>query len=255
MSITGRMTRAAGATASASPRGFTLIELLVVVAIVALLISILMPALGRAREQSKQTYCMNNMRQIGIALLTYQLEQRERVPACSCLAAPAPEENYWLAVLQRTARQNLINRCPKDQSSKPFLDWEHPPADRATWANYRWASYGLNASLASVQGYESIVSNRVSEIPRPASVIYLAEIPHGAAYDAGDHIHSYRWETPEAPRAELAWNRHGTQSNYLFADGHVVPRAWQKTWEFPVVNLWWPRCAPGWPAELLAQGP
>lgn len=51
--------------------GFTLIELLVVVSIIALLVSILLPALSRARDQAKQTVCLVHMRQFGMALLMY----------------------------------------------------------------------------------------------------------------------------------------------------------------------------------------
>jgi len=50
---------------------FTLIELLVVIAIISLLISILVPALGRAREQAKRTVCASNMRQIGVGFVQY----------------------------------------------------------------------------------------------------------------------------------------------------------------------------------------
>ena len=50
---------------------FTLIELLVVVSIIALLVSILMPALGRAREQAKPAVCMNNVKQLSLALKLY----------------------------------------------------------------------------------------------------------------------------------------------------------------------------------------
>lgn len=62
-----------------SRRGFTLIELLVVISIIAVLISILLPALSKAREAGKKTVCMNNMRQIGAGMFLY-LESNTNLP-------------------------------------------------------------------------------------------------------------------------------------------------------------------------------
>lgn len=71
--------------------GFTLIELLVVVAIIALLISILLPSLGRAREQARQTKCLANLKTIGGAMMMYFGDHRDWFPFEKQNTAPPPE--------------------------------------------------------------------------------------------------------------------------------------------------------------------
>lgn len=63
-------------------RAFTLIELLVVVAIIALLMAVLMPALANAREQAKKVKCSANLRQMGIACTMYAQEHNGTLPIC-----------------------------------------------------------------------------------------------------------------------------------------------------------------------------
>lgn len=63
-----------------SAKAFSLLELLIVVAIISVLMSILLPAMGRAREQAKQVYCKNNLRSIWTGIYTYTLEFKDRVP-------------------------------------------------------------------------------------------------------------------------------------------------------------------------------
>jgi prepilin-type N-terminal cleavage/methylation domain-containing protein len=62
------------------PTGFTLVELLVVVSIIALLLAILLPSLGKARMIAIETACMSNLHQIGLASLSYETEE-QRLPA------------------------------------------------------------------------------------------------------------------------------------------------------------------------------
>ncbi|MFH1747615.1 MAG: type II secretion system protein [Planctomycetota bacterium] len=78
--------------------GFTLIELLVVIAIIALLMAILLPSLGRAREQGRRAYCLANLRSIGQAALAYANDEPKDliIPIHAMMVTYMPASDYWL---------------------------------------------------------------------------------------------------------------------------------------------------------------
>lgn len=102
--------------------GFTLIELLVVVAIIALLISILLPSLQGAREQAKATVCAEHMHQIGLALTYYLQENKDEIPFVDgavanhpggCESRGAPYRQYHqIFNYYRYLPELEIYRCP-----------------------------------------------------------------------------------------------------------------------------------------------
>src|SRR5688500_964240 len=106
-------------------QAFTLIELLVTVAIIALLISILLPSLTRVRSQAKSSVCLSNLKQIGTGLVMYLGQNRDFYPQHSSVvpAAPPPPKTRWPDALRHYMQNTEIYRCPSltDEQKKLFM--------------------------------------------------------------------------------------------------------------------------------------
>ena len=134
-------------------RGFTLIELLVVIAIIALLIGILLPALGAARESAKKVVCQTNQRQITLAFMEYANDHDGKYPL-EVEGLPDPETGklnaYWYDVsrigkyLPQMNTSNLDQTNAKNQTvgGGVVACPSHPDAGRSYATNY-WSASGV----------------------------------------------------------------------------------------------------------------
>ncbi len=111
-------------------RAFTLVEMLVVIAIIAVLAAILFPVFSRAREQARKSNCLNNLSQLGKALLLYAHDWGDFLPQVD--VREDDDGSSWdfcpplHVVLEPYARNMQIYRCPSDhQWYKPLAEGGH----------------------------------------------------------------------------------------------------------------------------------
>ncbi|MBN1347594.1 MAG: prepilin-type N-terminal cleavage/methylation domain-containing protein [Phycisphaerae bacterium] len=208
---------------SATPtrRAFTLIELLVVVAIIALLISILLPSLSRARAMARRTYCMGNMREIGKALNFYAEDQNGFFPVVhgTDYADPQPAVQEWWQFLAPYKFRREYMLCPADPHRDDVIEHDPNEDPHAHDVPERIQSYIINGMF--------VFGKKMDAVIRPADKICLSE--RGDEGEALHHQGYPAWKAQEVWTDLIKKERHLDRSNYLFVDFHVENLEWEDT--------------------------
>jgi len=199
-----------------SKRGFTLIELLVVIAIIAILAAILFPVFAKAREKARQSSCLSNVKQLGLAEMQYAQDYDEMTSPYGdhgCTLTPC---THWYQVIAPYIKNTQVLRCPSCSphggNSDYGIVYNHNAGCRTGVAlsSMLYPAEGaifMDSQIASTntQGYEIIY----------CWLCYPAAHPNGAG-DGNDE--------------NRCSSRHNNGTNVAFLDGHGKWLTRQAVW-------------------------
>ncbi len=211
-------------------RGFTLIELLVVVAIIAVLIGVLLPALSRAKKISQTTRCLANFKGMETAHWMFMLERNGKMIELGLShAGHTPDTSKaWINTLEKYYGSGQIHRSPVDDS--PHFKPEDGSVGEPVWYSggtpiYRQTSYGVNDYLSG---------KKLDDVSRPADTVHFLFMATTGDFASADHPHVSTWWSaigaiiPGKAAQQVAIGAHGgpkagwdSVGNWGFLDGHA----------------------------------
>jgi prepilin-type N-terminal cleavage/methylation domain-containing protein/prepilin-type processing-associated H-X9-DG protein len=228
-----------------SRAGFTLIELLVVIAIIAILAAMLLPALAKAKEKAKTTACVNNNKQISLALMMYAGDNTDYLPPLNTGTWPAITTNWWFKIIDQgnylpnSATSNNVWRCPsvKDSDIDPAVVayFRSPcegygPLEGNTLAT-GIIRYGKNSNGSNLG------SLKLTQIRRASQIWLIGDVGYPkSSWTADKQPTAYFTEiATKQPTPSGGWTfapykqpaaRHGGRAVFSFCDGHVESWKW-----------------------------
>jgi prepilin-type N-terminal cleavage/methylation domain-containing protein/prepilin-type processing-associated H-X9-DG protein len=239
---------------SVAVKGFTLIELLVVIAIIAILAAILFPVFAQVREKARQTTCVSNLKEIGLAFAQYVQDNDETYPYCW----NAPSNADWTVAIQPYIKNGSnaqswstnggVFSCPSNPHGAAIGQY----VVREDVCPYSWGGGSFSGPLVSVARIDA-PSNQIFVDETGANNVAPSWAPSFFFnYTYGFPTQEGRWVNNQGQSVQYAldsakgwgncdWNgpgidwggewasgctwapryRHSNTSNFLFMDGHV----------------------------------
>lgn len=224
-------------------KAFTLIELLVVIAIIAILASMLLPALAAAKAKAQTTKCLSNLKQWGLAVKMYADDNRDFVPEEGSIGSTvltAINSDAWynkvapycgsktLKDIYASANPSAyptpgsvsIYSCPSARqppAGQPSLQWQYFMYGENNWLCVNRNTAGLEAQQVGQQ-------TKLSNLPKPANTILFGEVDDDYASNSGNPALSGVQGQYAIARHPSNLNPNSTDSrcNFAMGDGHAA---------------------------------
>jgi prepilin-type N-terminal cleavage/methylation domain-containing protein/prepilin-type processing-associated H-X9-DG protein len=196
-------------------RAFTLIELLVVIAIIAILASLLLPALDRGKQKAHTIFCLNNLKQWGAATQMYVVENDDYLPMDG--SHTGDSEHGWYMDLPRLLKIPNYHEVPwrKDPNFDPGRSIWICPANPRRSNGINLFHYCLNENVNGTG--ESNRPVKLCAIPQPARVVWLFDNGKVAGEAQQNNVHT---------------NLHNHGANISFLDAHAARFKNTEYWDF-----------------------
>jgi len=256
-------------------RAFTLVELLVVVAVIALLVSVLLPALAGARTAGRCASCISNLRQLTLAQAAYALSHDGRLVNYGLAHGPGGLDisGSWVAQLQDffedpAIRRDLaaeksgevrtpgILRSALDNSPHwSVLDGGAGEPVPGTPGRFRATSYGLNEHVTphppiDPKTGKAMGVDRIDRIKRPSETVQWVVMAFEGDFAGSDHVHVSNWYSRRNPDASPSLAAQmseigaysgtpaswSSRSGYGFLDGHAGAEGFRTVYSTPDIN-------------------